>query len=149
MNAQSKINEPATPRPLSKLSKNNRLAIWLSKLPKHVMPIDGGLAKLIVNEINDDASTADKLAALIKQEPILCLKLYLKASRQLKERENIQGLVHLIGLLGTEQIKHVIGDAPKQKTAPAGQQELYSASRTLMADVECRTQNNATWATTG
>jgi len=131
--------EPIRQAPRAKPpATQSRLAIWLSKLPKHVMSLNTGLAQKILNEINNDESTADRLAAMIQQEPILCLKLYLKASRQLKHREgNIQGLVHLIGLLGTEQIKQVIRDAPKQKSASAGQQELYSAS-IFAAELACR-----------
>ncbi|MFT6387810.1 MAG: hypothetical protein ACJAUP_001182 [Cellvibrionaceae bacterium] len=102
------------------------------------MSLNTVLAQKILLEINDEESTADRLAAMIQQEPILCLKLYLKASRQLKQREgSIQGLVHLIGLLGTEQIKQVIRDAPKQKIASAGQQELYSAG-IFAAELACQ-----------
>ncbi|MGH1439487.1 MAG: HDOD domain-containing protein [Cellvibrionaceae bacterium] len=120
--SQVKTTKPVPP-------PQSRLSIWLSKLPKHVIPVNQVLAKQIIREINDEDSTAETLATLIQQEPILCLKLYLKANRQLKEREgHIQGLVHLIGLLGTEQIKRVIRDAPKQKAVAPGQQELYSAS---------------------
>lgn len=120
----------------------SRLALWLSKLPSHVIPLNTTLAQQIIRELNDEESTAETLAQLIKQEPILCLKLYLKASRQLKQREadtegNIQGLIHLIGLLGTEQIKQVIKDAPKQKSSTEGQQELYSASL-FAAELACR-----------
>lgn len=108
---------------------NPRLSMWLSKLPNYVLPLNGTMARRVISEINDDNSTAEKLALIIRQDPTLCLKLYLKAKRQLKDKDgNIQGLVHLIGLLGFDQIKQVVRSAPKQKDPSPGQQELLSAS---------------------
>lgn len=93
------------------------------------MPLNKTLAQRVLHELKDDDATADSLAELIQKEPALCLKLYLKARRKLNEREgSIQGLVHLIGLLGFNQIEEVVKQAPKQESHSAGQQELFSAS---------------------
>ncbi len=125
MSTEPSTQHPREPREIS----HSRLNLWLSKLPNHVMPLNMDLAQQVVNEIYHEDSTSESLATLIQQDPALCLKLYLKASRQLKDRDgNIQGLIHLIGLLGTEQIKHVIRDAPKKQAPSDGQKELLSAS---------------------
>ncbi|MGH1486488.1 MAG: HDOD domain-containing protein [Cellvibrionaceae bacterium] len=112
-----------------KQANGSRLMLWLSKLPKHTLPLNEQVARKVSIEINDPDSTSEKLAKLIQQDPVLCLKLYLKGNRQLKEREgDIQGLVHLIGLLGLDAISTIIKQAKKQKMPCDGQRELFSAS---------------------
>ena len=115
--------------PTNSPTNNSRLMLWLSKLPKHVLALDSDVVDNIISELNNPNVDSEKLAFHIRQDPILCLKLYLKGARQLKERQgNIQGLIHLLGLLGQEKIKTVIDDAPKVCNISNGQRELLSAS---------------------
>ncbi len=130
MNVQRLLKTHPQQKPTPTASgENTRLAMWLSKLPGYTLSLDSHITQKILKEISDPASSTERLAALIEQDPVLCLKLYSKVMRQLKGREsNIQGLIHLIGLLGTQQIKQIIKDSPKDKTAYKGQRELLSAS---------------------
>ncbi len=114
-------------------SENSRLPLWLKKLPNHILAINHRVGKKVLAEIADQNSSAETIAALLQQDPVLCLKLYLYVSRKLQGKDTrIQGLEHLIGLMGTESIKQLIKDAPKDSQAKqatsSSQQELYAAS---------------------
>ena len=112
---------------------NSRLPLWLQKLPCHTLAINHRVAKKVLNEIADQNSSAQSIASLIQQDPVLCLKLYLKLRRRLNNKNTrLQGLEHLISLMGTESIKLLINQAPKNNQAnhatSDSQQELYAAS---------------------
>ncbi len=130
MNAQSLLKAHPQQKATPKTSEGNtRLAVWLSKLPGYTLPLDSNVTQKILKEMSDPASSTERLAALVGQDPALCLKLHTRVIQQLKGRDsNIQGLVHLIGLLGTQQIKQIIKESPKEKAAYKGQRELLSAS---------------------
>jgi hypothetical protein len=108
----------------------SRLSLWLQNLPKHTLAINNRVAKKVLYEIDDHNSSAQDLASQIQQDPVLCLKLYLKLKRRLSNQNTcIQGLEHLISLMGTESIALVINQAPKSDCASSdSQQELYAAS---------------------
>ena len=129
MNAQIPAPKPAQTQTYMQ-ANGSRLMLWLSKLPKYTLPLNEQLARKVSIELNNPDSTSEKLAKLVQQDPVLCLKLYLKGNRQLKEREggSIQGLVHLIGLIGLDTISTSIQQAKKQKLPCNGQRELFSAS---------------------
>jgi hypothetical protein len=128
MNAPSK-SSALTKAQISKRPTNKRLSLWLSKLPKHTLALNEEVSRKVLNMIRDPDSTAEQLALVIQQDPVLSLKLYLKGYRQLRQRDgNIQGLVHLIGLLGLNQIKEIITQNQKQQTTCDGQRELFAAS---------------------
>lgn len=112
---------------------NSRLPLWLQKLPSHTLAVNHRVAKKVLNEIADQNSSAKRIAAFLKQDPVLCLKIYLQVRRRLNNKDTrIQGLEHLIGLIGTESIKQLINLAPKdslvKQPASDGQKELYAAS---------------------
>jgi hypothetical protein len=112
---------------------NSRLSVWLQKLPSHTLAINHRVAKKVLLEIADQSSSATRLAEILQQDPVLCLKLYLKVKRRLYKKDTrIQGLEHLIGLMGTESIKQLINQAPKNdqvnNATSDAQQELYAAS---------------------
>ncbi len=114
-------------------SDDSRLPLWLQKLPNHVLAINHRVGKKVLAEIADQNSSAETIATLLQQDPVLCLKLYLHVSRKLQGKDTrIQGLEHLIGLMGTENIKQLIKDAPNdgqdKRATSSSQQELYAAS---------------------
>lgn len=112
---------------------SSRLQVWLKKLPRHTLAINHRVGKKVLNEIADQNSSATRIAALLQHDPALCLEVYLHVKRQLKSKETrIQGLEHLIGLMGTESIKKLINQAPKDSqerhASSDSQRELYAAS---------------------
>lgn len=109
--------------------KGSRLTLWLTKLPKHSMALNADIARKTKQAITDPNATSERLEKIILQDPILCLKLFLKAQRQLKQKDgDIQGMVHLIGLLGLNQIQETLTQAKTETSACEGQKELLSAS---------------------
>lgn len=111
----------------------SRLPLWLQKLPSYTLAINHEVARQVLNEIADQNSSASGIASLVQQDPVLCLKLYLKVRRHLINTDTrIQGLEHLIGLMGTESIKLLINQAPKSnqtdRASSDSQRELYAAS---------------------
>jgi hypothetical protein len=128
MNAQMQARQNSTTKS-QQPNADKRLSLWLSKLPKHTLPLDAVVARKVLSAIRDPDSSAEQLALLIQQDPALSLKLFLKGYRQLRQRQgNIQGLVHLIGLLGLDQIKDIIDQNKKQDSFCDGQRELFAAS---------------------
>jgi hypothetical protein len=118
---------------LSPSKKNSavdaRLAIWLKKLSQNPLPINNALATRILQLLHDESCDSEKLAILIKQDPILCLKLFHCTEKQLNAREgNIQHLVHLIGLIGLNKIEQLLIKSKKRTKNQEGFQEILSAS---------------------
>lgn len=126
-------NPQTKPKASVKQKRGSRLSLWLSKLPKSIPQIDPLIAKRVRAEIANPYSTSESLASIIQHDPVLCLKLFLKGGDQLKTRDgDIQGLTHLIGLLGLNQISHVIDMDASMTIAEVpdlqGQQALVTTS---------------------
>ena len=95
------------------------------KLPQYPLPINNAIANNVLHLLKDDSCDSTKLAHIIKQDPILGLKLFHCTETKLKEkRSDIQYIVHLIGLL----VLHKITKAKKRTKHQAGFQEILSAS---------------------
>ena len=108
---------------------NYRLKKWLSTLPKHSIPLNVSAIQKTKKEITSPNSTINHLAKTIQQDPVLCLKLFLKAHWQLKQKEHdIQGMIHLIGLLGLDHIQQILEKTKTEVSMLDGQKELLSAS---------------------
>jgi hypothetical protein len=134
MNAPSILPSKMTTTNMQKSEQaNSRLSLWLQKLPSHTLAVNHRVARKVLNEIADQNSSSTPIALLLQQDPVLCLKLYLQVKRKLNNKDTrIQGLEHLISLMGTESIKQLINQAPKDSQAKYAvsdsQQELYAAS---------------------
>lgn len=122
--------EPANPAvTTSTKAITSRLDLWLSKLPKQSMALNATVARAVKQALLDPDCTAETLAQRIQQDPVLCLKLYLYAQNRLQDRQgDIQGLVHLIGLLGFDNIEQIVNKAAKLKQAHRGQREWFAIS---------------------
>ena len=106
-----------------------RLAIWLKKLPQNPLPINKVIAREVLEKLNDDSCDSPSLAQSIQKDPLLCLKLYHCTEEKLAGKEgDIQHLVHLIGLIGLDKIKHVVVSSRKMASPPDGFKEILSAS---------------------
>ncbi|ODS23527.1 hypothetical protein AB835_08450 [Candidatus Endobugula sertula] len=106
-----------------------RLAIWLNKLPQNPLPIDTQVANRVLHLLKDEDCDSIQLAALIKQDPILCLKLFHYADNTLKKRDgDIQHLVHLLSLIGVNKLEKVIRSSQHKSQKDYGFQEVLSAS---------------------
>ncbi|MEO0443584.1 MAG: HDOD domain-containing protein [Pseudomonadota bacterium] len=128
MKPQTQLSSPKTTTE-DDVDHKGRLALWLDKLPKYTLPLNQAIASKTLRTLEDANSTAEQLASLVQQDPVLCLSLFLTAKRQLQARNgDIQGLVHLIGLLGLDQIKHTINRAKKEQKPCQGRRELLAAS---------------------
>jgi hypothetical protein len=118
-----------TPINTTSQTSDARLAIWRKKLPKNPLPINQSTASKLANLLNDENCDSEQLAQQIKQDPILCLKLFHCTEMALKERDgDIQHLIHLIGLIGFNKVEHVINVSKRSKKHPQGLQEVLSAS---------------------
>lgn len=106
-----------------------RLDLWLSKLTKLKLPIDEKIALSVKAELSSPDTDSERLTAIIKQDPALCLRLFLHGQQRLKHREgDIQGMVHLLGLLGLNQITAVIDESETVNTLIDDQRALFAAS---------------------
>lgn len=121
---------------LKKQPGQSRLDIWLKTLPKNPLPIDDKIAYKIRLLTRDIECDSHKLAELIKQDPILCLKLFHCAERGLKKAEDsaqqeVQNLVHLLGLIGLNKLEDIIQNSKRKDERteiPEGFREILSAS---------------------
>lgn len=119
-------HEPSTPTP--DLGED-RLSLWLKKLPHTAIPIHQHTAKDIIQLLGDDNCNSTKLSQLIKQDPMLCLKLYHNTQEALHNKEGgIQHLIHLLGLIGLNQVEDTVTQSTQRSNNPTGLQELLSAS---------------------
>ncbi len=122
---------PATDTAKKDSASDARLEIWLKKLPKNPLPINLTIANQISRLLLENDCDSTKLAKLIRQDPILCLKLFSFTENVLKEREGeIQHIVHMIGLIGLNKIEHIINNSRKyhNQRLNEGFHEILSAS---------------------
>ncbi|MFT5419856.1 MAG: hypothetical protein ACI9D5_000597 [Candidatus Endobugula sp.] len=120
---------PATTAASKRSASDSRIAIWQKKLPQNPLPINNTIANKILHLLKDDSCSSTKLANIIKQDPILCLKLFHCTEKRLKEKQGeIQHIIHLIGLIGLNKIEEVVSNAKKRTQHQAGFQEILSAS---------------------
>lgn len=128
LNANTLTNAPSIAPHIAQ-HDDSRLGLWLNKLPNTSLPINSATANHIARLLDDEHCDSDKLAQRIKQDPILCLKLFHCAKQALAKREgDIQHLVHLIGLIGMNKVEQVISHNPKKNIVPDGFNEILSAS---------------------
>ena len=121
--SSSSINKSAANTP----KVGSRLSLWLKKLPEYSIACNSVVAKNIINELDDDNCTSERLALLIQQDPPLALKLVISAQQKMQSKDgDIQGLVHLISLLGVNAVEKQLHQ-PK-KIQHQGQNALISAS---------------------
>lgn len=100
-------------------NSRSRLQLWLKKLPQHKIETNSTIARLIRQEILDMESTSERLASLIQQDPPLALKLLQEAQERMTSREgDIQGLVHLISLLGVNHVSRCLSTQPTPLSRP-------------------------------
>ena len=101
---------------------SSRLLLWLDKLPKYSLSLIESVVKKVRYEFGDPNTDSERLANIIEHEPALCLKLFLRAHRQLRQREgDVQGIVHLLGLLGWDQVETVLKKAKTHQGISDGQ----------------------------
>ncbi len=110
-------------------SKRPSLALWLKKLPQSPLAIDFHVAKRTRWLLNDDDCSNDKLADAMKQDPVLCLKLFQFTDKRVQKKDGeIQSLMHLISLTGLNLIGDTLQNAKTTEKHPDGLQELLSTS---------------------
>lgn len=90
-------------------TSNPHLAKWVKELAKSTRTLNPVIAQNILHLLHDDDCDSNKLAQLIKQDPVLSLQLFTCAETMLKSREGeVQHIVHLISLIGLNAIEKTI-----------------------------------------
>ena len=93
-----------TPQTLSK---------WQDSLHRLVLPVDPGVKTTVLQKLNTRTANANNIAAIIKQDPALCLLLIYEANKTLALSGNETGsLSHTVSLLGFPRITTLVRRAP-------------------------------------
>lgn len=95
------------------LSTPQTLSKWQEFLHRLVLPVDPGVKTTVLQKLNTRTANASNIAAIIKQDPALCLLLIHEANKSLGLSGNeTSSLSHTISLLGFPRITTLIRRAP-------------------------------------
>jgi HD-like signal output (HDOD) protein len=132
--------QPLTTEPLGKPPS---LKKWLARLENlRDLPLLPETPSRVLDAINRPNSTADSVAQIIRQDPVLCLHLFDSANRIVSKSGNeIKHLPHLLSLLGLPNVGQQVRNAPvlseKQVQQNPGYIEALTQSH-LCAEIACR-----------
>ncbi len=115
----------------SEPSNNAHLTAWMRELENRPRSLNPHISNEVAHLLHEDDCTSDKLAKLIKQDPVLCLQLFEYAEQMLKGREGeVQHIVHLVSLIGLNAVEHQVRESSKNPALnkQAGFQEIIAAS---------------------
>lgn len=86
---------------------------WRNVFDIHALTLLPSSFQRIKQALNNPSSNADRVAAVMAQDPAACLHFYLHASRLVAGTGNeIHTLTHLISLLGFTQVERILGTLP-------------------------------------
>lgn len=132
--------QPLTTEPLAKPPS---LKQWLAQLENlRELPLLPETPSRVLDAINRPNSTADSVAQVIRQDPVLCLHLFDSANRIVSKSGNeIKHLPHLLSLLGLPNVGQQVRSAPVLSKTQAQQNPGYIEALTqshLCAEIACR-----------
>lgn len=96
----------------------------------HTLPLQSGTAEQVLAAIHHPNSSADSVARVVQQDPVLCLKLFASAQRNVgRTGTEIHRLPHLLSLLGLPQVEQQVRAAPVQAHPTPGYSEALLQSQ--------------------
>ncbi len=132
--------QPLTTKPIGKPPS---LKQWLAQLENlRELPLLPETPARVLDAINRPNSTADSVAQIIRQDPVLCLHLFDSANRIVSKSGNeIKHLPHLLSLLGLPNVGQQVRTAPVLNETQVQQNPGYTEALTqshLCAEIACR-----------
>jgi HD-like signal output (HDOD) protein len=96
----------------------------------HTLPLQPGTAEQVLAAIHHPNSSAESVARVVQQDPVLCLKLFASAQRSVgRTGAEIHRLPHLLSLLGLPQVEQQVRAAPTRSHATPGYSEALLQSQ--------------------